>query len=212
MSDSCECGHVAGFHIGERGPCLCGQGARACQCQKFTPATKPAADEGCECGHYHSGKGGCIVYSCPCTTPHSAPPATKPSAGDAQCWCGHLMLGHLVTGECNAKGCACVRYWGEVTATATAPDRYASLRSVLARAVEQAEKGKGHERHDRGEPFEEQDICTIGRDLGSVDFELGQARKKAQESKCLPPDRAVAELLGAIVYLAAAVILLEEKR
>ena len=51
-------------------------------------------------------------------------------------------------------------------------------------------------------------IMEIGRMVGSG-YPLGQAMKKAQESARMPPDRAKAELLGAINYLAAAYLLLE---
>lgn len=92
-----------------------------------------------------------------------------------------------------------------------AVDCYASLRSVLARAVEQAAGGKGIERHSSaGEFFEAQQICQVPRWQGSIDAQVFQACKKALEAKRLPKDRAVAELLGAINYLAAAVIVREE--
>jgi len=42
-------------------------------------------------------------------------------------------------------------------------------------------------------------------------YQLGQAMKKTQEASRLPNDRARAELLGAINYLAAAYLLLEER-
>jgi hypothetical protein len=47
--------------------------------------------------------------------------------------------------------------------------------------------------------------------MGSNHFEIGQACKKALESARLSPEKAVAELLGAINYLAAAVILRERE-
>jgi hypothetical protein len=94
--------------------------------------------------------------------------------------------------------------------------RYQTLRKVLDAAYRQASEGKGHERHDDGIGFSEQPICEIGRLLSSTcDGELFQAIKKAQEaSRMLTRDQhraAVAELLGAINYLAAAVILIEER-
>jgi hypothetical protein len=91
---------------------------------------------------------------------------------------------------------------------ATSVPGYLSLSRVLIRAYEQAAKGKGAERHAQGRRFEEQpmqDLC----DLYGVGFALGQAGKKAQESQRLPRDRAVAELLGAIVYLAGAIVHME---
>ena len=49
-------------------------------------------------------------------------------------------------------------------------------------------------------------------DLYGPGFALGQAAKKAHESQRLPAGRDVAELLGAINYLAGAVIALERGR
>ena len=90
------------------------------------------------------------------------------------------------------------------------PDGYRSLASVLAAAIEQAASGKGKERHARaGEPFEQQKICEITRRVG-FGFPLGQAIKKAEEAPRLG-DRASDELLGAINYLAAAVLVMREE-
>ena len=101
-------------------------------------------------------------------------------------------------------------FWG-LDATPTEgrkDDGYDSLRYVLTLAIEQANAGKGKERHANGKPFDRQPIMEIGRMVGSG-YPLGQAMKKAQESTRLPPDRAKAELLGAINYLAAAYMLLD---
>jgi hypothetical protein len=85
--------------------------------------------------------------------------------------------------------------------------RYASLNAVLNRAFEQAARGKGMERHAApGERFEDQQIVRLGSWMGSTHFQIGQAVKKALESTRMPTARAVPELLGAIVYLAAAVV------
>jgi len=89
---------------------------------------------------------------------------------------------------------------------------YSELRRVLNLAYDQAATGKGNERHACGEPFDEQLICIIGRQLNNTGFQVGQAVKKAIESTRLPPDRAIQELLGSVNYLAAAILLLEEKR
>lgn len=89
---------------------------------------------------------------------------------------------------------------------------YSELWRVLVLAGQQAAAGKGKERHAHaGVPFEEQDIVMIGKALGSNHFELGQALKKTRESARLSPARAIRELLGAINYLAAAVLLLEQQ-
>ena len=87
---------------------------------------------------------------------------------------------------------------------------YAKLELVLDRALAQASGGKGKERHAvEGEPFERQQICEITRRLGHG-FSRGQAVKKIYEAQRLPQDRAVAELLGAINYIVASIIVLEE--
>jgi hypothetical protein len=76
---------------------------------------------------------------------------------------------------------------------------------------DQASAGKGRERHANALPFDQQPMQTIAGQYG-VGFLLGQAAKKAQESQSLPAGRDVAELLGAINYLAGAVIFLEQQR
>lgn len=88
---------------------------------------------------------------------------------------------------------------------------YESLRDVLDRAFAQAASGKGHERHAVNKPFDQQPMQEL-ISLYGVGFALGQAAKKAQESQRLPAGRDVAELLGAINYLAGAVIALERGR
>lgn len=86
---------------------------------------------------------------------------------------------------------------------------YSKLQFILSDALEQASSGKGNERHADGQPFEEQPIVWIERYFKS--YQLGQAVKKIHESQRLEPDRAVAELLGAINYLAAKIYLLREE-
>lgn len=88
-------------------------------------------------------------------------------------------------------------------------DPYISLRYVLELAVDQAANGKGKERHANGEPFDQQKICKISRAVG-VGFALGQAIKKAEESVRLNKEAGLREILGAINYLAAAYIVLNE--
>ncbi len=88
---------------------------------------------------------------------------------------------------------------------------YGLLAAVLQRAYEQAAIGKGKERHANGKPFHEQPMQDLIR-LHGLGFATGQASKKASEALGLPgADRQVAELLGAIVYLAGAVIAIETK-
>ena len=92
---------------------------------------------------------------------------------------------------------------------------YDPLASALADALEQASEGKGKERHANGRPFDRQPIMEIGRMVG-LGYPTGQAQKKIQEAvgmagRC-ERDAAERELLGAIVYCAAAVLLVREMR
>lgn len=87
---------------------------------------------------------------------------------------------------------------------------YESLASVLLRAYDQAALGKGKERHaGDGEPFDAQVMQDMARRFG-VGSLLGQAFKKSEESQRLALEPAVRELIGAINYLAGAVIALEK--
>jgi hypothetical protein len=89
---------------------------------------------------------------------------------------------------------------------------YQSLSTVLDEALAQAQSGKGKERHSCGEPFEDQQICQIQRWQGSPDYATGQAVKKCLEISKLPDTEAkIRELLGAINYIAAAVIVIRER-
>lgn len=91
------------------------------------------------------------------------------------------------------------------------PEGYEALGLALGEAVAQASRGKGAERHaESGEKFSDQLIMSIPKRLGEGGecFCLGQALKKICESRRLPPDRARAEILGAVNYLAAAWCLL----
>lgn len=88
---------------------------------------------------------------------------------------------------------------------------YEILEHVLKRAYHQAAYGKGNERHSTGQPFSEQPIMKLTELYGSG-FPLGQAGKKMQESLRLPREVAVRELLGAINYIAAQIIMLERGR
>ena len=90
------------------------------------------------------------------------------------------------------------------------PVGYEPLAAVLADALAQASRGKGKERHaGEGQPFADQPIMVMARELG-LGFALGQAAKKDDERRRLPYAAARAELLGGIVYLASAVIALDE--
>ncbi len=94
---------------------------------------------------------------------------------------------------------------------ASANGGYEPLAAVLDEALLHAQDGKGKERHASGEPFVDQPIVAINEKLGSNHGAIFQACKKAIESTRLPHDRARAELLGAVNYLAAAVIVLDRR-
>lgn len=88
---------------------------------------------------------------------------------------------------------------------------YLLLVATLVKALEQAQAGKGKERHANGKSFDRQPIMEIGRMVGPG-YQIGQAMKKGQEAMRLPTaERQIAELLGAINYLAAAVLLIKEQ-
>ena len=92
---------------------------------------------------------------------------------------------------------------------------YDGLKDVLIEALIQAEHGKGKERHAGDLDFIDQPIMTIGRNRG-VGFNLGQADKKTLEADGMLKRGEFAaferELLGAIVYLASAVMLVRERQ
>jgi hypothetical protein len=90
---------------------------------------------------------------------------------------------------------------------------YAALRIALEEAFDQAAHGKGKDRHANNKAFTQQPIMEITRMVGPG-YPIGQAMKKGQEAMTMfsRVDRykAQAELLGAIVYLAAAWTLMHE--
>lgn len=86
---------------------------------------------------------------------------------------------------------------------------YEALQLILSAAYLQASNGKGSERHgNQGDtPFHEQPMQRESDDIGSWDGLIFQARKKIREGIGLPTETAqVRELLGAINYLAGAII------
>jgi hypothetical protein len=91
---------------------------------------------------------------------------------------------------------------------------YTKLKSVLDAAYSQSAEGKGKERHANGKDFDRQPILEIGRMVGTG-FQIGQVMKKAQEAQSMASrsdnDSAMQELLGVIVYAAAAVVQLAEQ-
>lgn len=83
---------------------------------------------------------------------------------------------------------------------------YEELEAVLVDALVQAAAGKGKERHAKsGTPWMEQKILSGQRSYG-MGFALGQASKKLEEAfKMKDWEAARRDLLGAIVYTAAAI-------
>lgn len=92
---------------------------------------------------------------------------------------------------------------------------YSELAAVLQEALDQAQSGKGKERHaGEGETFLEQPIMEISRRVGPGGPAF-QAIKKIQEALGSFRggffQRGKADLLGAIVYTAALLLLEDEK-
>ena len=92
---------------------------------------------------------------------------------------------------------------------------YEPLRSVLMEALAQAAHGKGAERHANNQPFLDQPMMQLARMVGPG-FPVGQAMKKAQEAigmaKRGEREAAAFELIGAMNYLAGAVLAIREER
>lgn len=89
---------------------------------------------------------------------------------------------------------------------------YESLASVLNMALEQAQHQKGDERHTRNgkeSNFIDQYMMR-GASIHGIGGPLFQAGKKIEEVYSLPTNEAkIAELLGAINYIAGAVLMLQ---
>ena len=81
------------------------------------------------------------------------------------------------------------------------------LKAVLSLAYTQAMNGKGKERHAEDKPFDAQIWSIITKTVG-LGFPLGQSMKKWNEAQRMAKDAAIRELLGAINYIAMAVIYL----
>jgi len=103
-------------------------------------------------------------------------------------------------------------YMDKIEPLPTRTTGYEPLAAILAEALAQASTGKGRERHANGRPFHEQPIMQELRAVG-LGFAAGQARKKILEAcRCHQqyPDRAIADLLGAINYAAATILRIRE--
>ena len=85
---------------------------------------------------------------------------------------------------------------------------YEDLRGILDESYAQSAEGKGRERHANDLPWDKQPILQITRAVG-LGFPTGQAIKKIEEAVGMvnrgQSDAAARELLGAIVYAAAAI-------
>lgn len=139
-----------------------------------------------------------------------------PSCLDNQCQCGpddDEAPNEDTCPDCGDPICDCwledVDEGTEEWVKVTVQPAYYDLFIVLQKALYQAQDGKGAERHGNGLSFLEQPALTITRAVG-LGFPLGQAMKKIQESQRMDRDAAKRELLGAINYLAAAVLFLDE--
>lgn len=93
---------------------------------------------------------------------------------------------------------------------------YEDLAGVLTEAYEQSARGKGKERHANNKPFTEQAIMRISRGRSGVGGLGYQVQKKTDEAIGMVErgnhEAACKELMGAIVYAAAAILLIREKR
>lgn len=83
------------------------------------------------------------------------------------------------------------------------------LSEVYRLAEKQMLEGKGKERHGEDTPFREQVACRNARLFG-IGGPLYQAMKKIEESTRLDGDAKLNELLGAMNYVAIAVMVLKE--
>lgn len=88
-------------------------------------------------------------------------------------------------------------------------EQYKELVRVLFMAYTQAAHGKGRERHAEDKPFHKQDIVVEAVDIGRA-YNIGQARKKLKEGLTrLEGGAEIEEYLGAINYIAGAVLAVE---
>ncbi len=97
----------------------------------------------------------------------------------------------------------------------TFDEKYETLSAILYFAYLQSAEGKGKVRHANDDYWEDQPICQIGRLVGPG-FNAGQAIKKLTEALGMAQrgelDAARNEVLGAIVYAASVVELIDEVR
>lgn len=132
---------------------------------------------------------------------------------DAHDLCALLESGKVTQHLIDIKLLANTLHQGLMKHTCIGDDAdYITLRSVLDRAYQQASEGKGKERHAQDLPFDKQPMQSISALVGSDDGLRYQAIKKIQESKRLHSrSHQVAELLGAINYIAGVIIFIEAR-
>lgn len=88
---------------------------------------------------------------------------------------------------------------------------YEPIAAVLQQALDQAQYGKGKERHANNKPFIEQPMIIIREEVGRG-FTLGQIIKKAEEVPNITTEEGqIQELLSIIVYAAGEVICIEKE-
>lgn len=87
---------------------------------------------------------------------------------------------------------------------------YDALMSILMDAYQQAASGKGADRHGYGLNFEDQDMIAVTDRVG-LGFPLGQAIKKLSEGRRLDKASARKEFLGAMVYIAGAILWMDKQ-
>lgn len=90
---------------------------------------------------------------------------------------------------------------------------YESLAEMMQRALDQAQYGKGKERHANDRPFTKQSLMNHTRAVGTG-YPCGQVMKKAEELHGMVQrgdyDNAIEECKGAAVYLLATAMYIEE--
>lgn len=101
---------------------------------------------------------------------------------------------------------------GSISVTGYAYDGYRPLIDVLVRALDQAAIGKGRERHANDLPFLQQPMQMHCDALKTNAGLVYQVCKKMGEAQSMDPEKAVHEMLGAIVYAAGAILWLERHR
>jgi hypothetical protein len=90
---------------------------------------------------------------------------------------------------------------------------YEPLAEIMQEALDQAQHGKGKERHANERPFTNQTLMNNTRAVGTG-YPCGQAMKKAEELHGMVQRgeyaQAIEEAFGAAVYLLAAALWIQE--